>query len=268
MSARIRTVVAIAMTVVIAASPALASHGGKHPTFKTSSVYFRCAGPTPAQNVNRYSAVVPLLGLGSVYSGWNATAPSGSLQSGKGCLMAEPGYISNETYDVAFRGSFTGNLQSVTVRIHQALLGSARPTLAETLRLGGSIDGSPIFPVGSLPAQGRKVTVTPVGTTHGTVQLFEFTITNLGYAEEVLDEAGNVIDVRTGGIAKEHGDGTIEHELTLLIGVHGESVPDSSSANSGGWVWDSTETPGGLTFNPSSPEQVTVAADLPTPQGP
>jgi hypothetical protein len=257
-----RVILTMVALVILSVTPAFASHGGKHPTFKTSEVYFHCPGPTKVQAVNYYTDAVAH--MGSPYSGWNSAPPSGSLQTGAGCGAVDSWGTTSNFYDAAFRGSFSGNLRSVTVRIHQALLGNARPAAVVTLRLGGDIDGAPIFPPGSSQSDGRQVTVTPVRGANGAVELFEFTITNLGYAEEVRDDAGNVIDVKTGGMAREDGDGTIEHQLTLLVGVHGGPIQDPSMAKVGAWTWDSTDAPGGLTFNPPTSAQATVAADLPT----
>jgi hypothetical protein len=256
-----RVTVAATTAVALLATPVLAVGGMIHPTFKMSEVYFHCPGPTKLQAAN-YPA--RLAGAGSEYANWNAAAPNGSLQTGAGCGTAEPGFNSSSVYDAAFRGTFTGNLRSVTVRIHQALLGNVRPTAAETLRIVGDIDGSPIFPVEGPPTNRGRVTLTPVRGANGVVEFFEFTITNLGYAEEVRDADGNVIEVKTGGVATEDGDGTMEHQLTLLIGLQGGLAPNASVAKVGAWTWDSTDAPGGLTFNPPTSAQATVAADLPT----
>jgi hypothetical protein len=63
-------------------------------------------------------------------------------------------------------------------------------------------------------------------------------------------------------MALEDGDGVNEHFLRLLVGIDGfpgEDQPTGSTM----WVWDTTEVPSGLTFNPTAPAGDTVQADLP-----
>jgi hypothetical protein len=140
----------------------------------------------------------------------------------------------------------------MTVSVHNLVLSRARTTGTFTVRVRLLIDGEEL-----LTNAGRNVTVTPVLSSTGASELFEFSITNLGFANEVLDSSGNVVDVKTGGHAKENGDGITERTVMLVID---SAVAEQASA----WVWDTTEVPSGITFNPSTLAAAKIASDLPT----
>ncbi len=90
---------------------------------------------------------------------------------------------------------------------------------------------------------GTQVTVTPVRSATGLSELMEFSITGLGFANDVLDEEGNVIDVKTGGYATEDGPGETARTLRLTLSPwYGNNVS--------AWLWDATEVESGITFNP------------------
>jgi hypothetical protein len=257
---RLHTLVAISLLTALVASPAIASHGGIHPTFRSETVYFHCHGPTKLYQANWTLALADP----SSYPTWDTTEPQQSVQQGAGCGAVDWGGTTNALYSAVFKGTFTGNLEDFTVRVHQLLLGNARAARTETLRLYAEIDGVPIFPPGTQPAHGRTVTVTPVKSSTGASELFEFSVTNVGFARDVVDDQGRVVDVETGGVALEDGDGELEHELLLFLGVHGTALGQNPAGHKvGTWVWDTTEVPSGITFNPPSLAAATVAADLP-----
>ncbi len=239
---------AIGILVVLAfAQPAVATHGGIHPTFRQENVYFHCNTPTKLQNVNWFSS-------GTVR--WDMNAPTQSVQGGAGCGALEPGAYRNDApnspWDPVFEGTFTGNLRSMTVRLHNLVLSQARTATTFTVRVRLLIDGQEL-----LTPTGRNAVVTPVASSTGASELFEFSIRNLGFADEVLDPEGNVVDVQTGGLATENGDGEIERAVTLVI--------DSFTATqASAWAWDTTEVPSGITFNPPTLAAAKVTADLPT----
>ena len=229
--------------------PAVATHGGIHPSFKQGDVYFHCNTPTKLQNINWFSS-------GPVR--WDANAPTQSVQGGAGCGALEPGAYRNDSpspnnpWDPVFEGTFTGNLRSMTVRLHNLVLSQARTGPTFTVRVRLLIDGQEL-----LTPTGRNAAVTPVPSSTGASELFEFSIRNLGFADDVLDPEGNVVDVQTGGLATENGDGEMERTVTLVI--------DSLVANqASAWVWDTTEVPSGITFNPPTLAAAKVTADLPT----
>jgi hypothetical protein len=243
--------------ILLAAAPASATHGGIHPTFREERVYFHCTGHTKVYNVNRLVLTQPYI------TTWNTTAPSQSVQQGAGCGGVEFGGFSNDVYDVAFQGTFTGNVRDLTFEIHQLLLGNARTAATETLRLNAWIDDKPLFPPGTQPTNGRTVTVTPVRSSSGASEKFVFSITNIGYANDVKDAQGNVIGVQRGGAALEDGDGTEEHTFLLYIGTHGNTTDPDVKTKLGAWAWDTTEVPSGISFNPGTLAAAQVKADLP-----
>lgn len=231
----------------VAVLPAGATHGSVHPTFRSEEVWFHCTGDTKVYNVNW------TLGLGSesTYMPWDTTAPAGSVADGAGCGSFDLGGITNPVYDPVFRGYFTGNLRDLTVRLHHLVLSNRRNGQPVDITVQAVIDGVNLF-----PGDGKSVQVTPTPANSGATEQFEFSITNIGIANDILDEAGNIIGVETGGAAYEDGDGAEEHELTLFVGLTEYPEP-------GLWAWDSTEVPSGITFNPEAPAAAQVQADLP-----
>lgn len=241
--------------VLLVAAPATATHGGIHPTFREERVYFHCTGPTKLYNANY---LVPNQSI----TRWNTFPPSGSLQGGAGCAGLDYGLYSNAAYDVAFGGTFTGNVRDMTVEISQLLLGRARTATTEALRIFAWIDDKPLFPEGTQPDDGRTVVVTPVPSADGTTEKFVFSIRNIGFATETKDSQGNVTGVKTGGAALENGEGNMEHDFLLLIGTHGDQDTDVKT-KLGSWAWDTIETPSGITFNPPTLAPANMPAILP-----
>ena len=242
---------AIALALALVAQPASAGHGGVHPTFRSETVYFHCTGPSRVYQVNWWT----VLGTSDADIPWDTKPPTGSLGKGEACAGWDWGGTTNSAYDVVFRGTFKGNIRDVTVRAHQLVTHKLRIGGSETLRLYAEVDGVAVFPKGTNDRAGRKVSVTPVPSSSGDTESVEFSITNLGRA----DETG------TGGAALEDGDGTLEHTFTLYLGVDGASSALTSPTGSrlSVWAWDATEVPAGLTFNPPKLAASTVAADLP-----
>lgn len=256
-----RPILALSL-VLMAVSTASATHGGIHPKFRSQGVYFHCTGDTPLYQANWLSQA----GASSAYATWDTSPPPGSVTDGNGCGALDPGWVSNEVYDAVFEGTFTGNLRDMTIRLHDFILNNDRDAgVAQQLKIYAEVDGIPIFPGGTPETgyAGRTVTVTPTRGNSGATDLFEFSVTNIGFAEEILDASGNVIDVETGGAALEDGNGTMEHTLRILLGIN--SFPGEEPQTTGNtiWVWDTTEVPSGITFNPSSLAPATVKADLP-----
>lgn len=258
----LRTFGIACLLVASLVAPAAATHGGIHPTFKRDDVWFHCTGETKIYQVD-------WLLSGSTNGGatsWDRLPPSGSVFDGAGCGGFDVGEISQEFYDVVFEGTFVGNLRDLTVRIHEAVTNQTRRAPMKQLRIYAEIDGEPIFPGGSFENgyTGRTVWVTPTRVNSGATDLFEFSMTNLGYAIDIFDEEGELIDVETGGMALEHGPGSNEHYLRLLIG--GDTFIGSDPVTGLHlWVWDTREVESGITFNPPALAAATLEADLPNP---
>jgi hypothetical protein len=224
--------------VVITGAPALATHGGIHPTFRTQNVYFHCTGPTKVHAINTTLAagLVP----------WNTTAPAQSYTQGAGCgTLDSPFYHADPTtpYDASFRGTFSGNLKNLTVRLHNLLLGRARTGDVTQLGVRLSIDGQDYLPLGM--GHGTLVDVTPTPSSTGATELLEFSITDIGSAKEIKDAQGTVTDIQTTGPVTEDGDGSVEREITLI-------VTPFYSTNNNAFVWDAIEIASGMTFNPAT----------------
>ena len=260
-----RSVVASLLLVgIVALAGPAGAYTGVRPTFATSNVYFHCTGDTKLYNLNWTED----LGDESAYARWDPNPPAQSVEDGAGCTALDAGWVTNEVYDPVFQGTFTGNLRALTVHIHEFLFNQTRQGATQPMRVYAEIDGTPIFPKGSTDGayDGRGFTVTPSPENAGVTDLVEFTITNIGYADPVYDSAGNLVDVRHGGVAEEDGDGTQVHTLKLMLGVD-SFVGDDPPTGSDLWVWDTREVPSGITFNPEEPADATVAADLPTLEG-
>jgi hypothetical protein len=256
-----RTLFGSILLIGVLAAPAAGTHGGNHPTFNSQRVYFHCNGETKLYTAN---FVIANTGESS-YVPWNPAPPADSVTAGAGCGGADFGWIINELADVVYQGTFTGNLRDMTVQIDEFIVNQLRTTTTPTLRVYAEIDGMPIFPKGITEGayDGRTLTVTPTRVNSGATDRYVFSITNLGYAIDIFDEEGKLIDVETGGMALEDGNGTELHTLKLMVGMDtfpGEDPPTGSTF----WVWDTTEVPSGITFNPTGLASAQVAADLPT----
>ncbi len=234
-----RTALAVAtsaLAVLALAVPAAATHGGVHPTARSERTYFHCAGPTKVENVNLVT---------SGPTSWNTTAPAQSFQQGAGCGSVDPGALRGGNpqtiYDAVFRGTFSGNVRDLTIELHNLLLGRVRTGTTSTVRVRMLIDGVPIFP----ETAGVAVAVTPELSSTGASEKLLISVPNLGCTRDVVDADGNVVDVIKGGLMEENGEGTLERDIQLAI--------DSNFVDrAGAWVWDATEVPAGITFNPES----------------
>ena len=185
---------------------------------------------------------------------WDENAPTQSVTEGAGCGFADPGSRTGtnqeNVYDAVFKGYHTGNLDSLTVRLHDIGLGPARTGAEQTLGVRVSVEGVSMFdtilPAASpldlvlgdpvpVPAT-TQITVKPVASETGASQLVEFTITGLGFMEQP-------------------GAGTFDREILVTV----NSISEHASA----WVMDTTEVPSGITFNPETPAAAAVAATTP-----
>lgn len=257
----VRWLPAVILTLTLATS-ASATHGGIHPTLSSQGVYFHCTGDTPIYNVNWVHQV----GASSAYSRWDTSPPAGSVADGEGCGGGDAGWVINELYKPVYEGTFTGNLRDLTIRVHDFVLNNDRdPGVPVPMRIYAEIDGVSLFSRGAVEGgyEGKSFTVTPSRTNSGATDRFEFSVTNIGTMNEITDASGNVIDVETGGAVQEAGNGTIEHTIKIILGV--DAFPGGEPQTAGGtfWVWDTSEVPSGITFNPTELAPETVKADLP-----
>ena len=208
------------------------------------NTYFHCVGDSKVLNA------LTVQGPAS----WDANAPTQSVQQGAGCGYADPGSRTGtnqeNVYDAVFKGFHAGNLDSMTVRLHDMGVGPARTGAEQTLGVRVSVDGVSMFdrvlPAASpldvvlgdpvlVPAT-TQVKVKPVASATGASQVVEFTITGLGFMEQP-------------------GAGDIEREVLVTV--------NSLSEHASAWVMDTTEVPSGITFNPGTPAAASVAATTP-----
>lgn len=239
-------------TPVLLAAGALALAGLLAPAsaatpLPTQQVYFHC--PSSGVKVLNTAAVT-----GETV--WDTKAPTASVTTGAGCGFVDDGVNSGTAqtsiYDAHVQGTFTGDLDSLTVQFHDIAVGTSRVDDELTVDVRLTIDGQSMFDVepsgsevvpGDVPAR-ATVPVTLVRSATGASSLAEFTITDLGFLTPEPAEG-------------EPAAEPVEHSLLLTV----EGPSDVVS----GWVMDTTETPSGILFNPAKPAAATVRATTPGP---
>ena len=150
---------------------------------------------------------------------WNATAPAGSVQAGNGCGYYEP-LITNALpvpFDAVWQGTFTGNLRDLTIELHR-LLPAQGATFPNRLTVVVTIDDEERL-------NNDNVVITPTTSSSNASQSAKISLRGLG-------------------IAAEDGDGTQPHTIRVSL----SSFNETQSI----WVFDTTEVPAGITFNPAS----------------
>jgi len=231
---RYLTTIAGALLAVLMSMPALAdaNAGPLDPQFKNERTYFHCGSPSKLGNVN---FVVD----GSI-PGWDTTRPASSVSDGSGCGTGDlrrPGAVvdpqENPT-DGVWRGTFTGNLDRLTVHVHCICLGSSRANNVASIGVRLKIDGEAITGDGT-----ASHNLTAVPENLGATQLYEFSVTGIEMLEPNVDEDDDGIG--------DNPFGKVQHEITLTLEGH-----DVVTNPFGVWAYDTREVPSGITFNPSS----------------
>ena len=228
-----RKIAVLFCVLVVTAVPAAATEPIA-PTLRAETVYFHCAGATKVANAHQAQD-------GSLPS-WNTTAPAQSVQQGAGCGWADNSALrspqaGDSPHDGAWRGTFTGNLRTLTARLHSISAGPGRTGAVQTVNATLTIDGVSMF---GYAADGRAqraaIRVTPVVSSSQASALYEFSIDNLPF---VLEE----------------GDGTTQRQVILNVAASSEPLM--------AWVYDTTEVPSGISFNPTTLAAVKVSATPP-----
>jgi hypothetical protein len=216
--------------VVGAAGPASAHHGGTGedwvPYVPVEHDYFHCEGATRVQNVEEDGAIP-----------WSTFAPTQSAQAGTWCASVDNGlYGSNQTsyQDSHFEGSYDGNIDAITVDVHNIYLGTGPHNGKLTVNVRLAIDGQPI-----LGSRGRDVTVDAVPSAEGAERI-KFTITNINLMDEPNDMVHDVLLTLSGG--------------TQVADAILWPVRDTQSL----WVYDASELASGVVVNPTSVEAATI----------
>jgi hypothetical protein len=187
-------------------------------------VYFRCAGDDPLLRVDNLNGETHYSGA---VIGWDTNAPTRTLVEG-GCGLADPGLLKGgPNMDASFAGTFTGNLDVMTVEAYVTCADAGCRALGEVpvdVRLW--VDGHQYV---DRPAAGGSVTVTPV-TGDGGVTLLRFSVVGLGLISE---------------------DDQVERAVHLELGTY---FRDSADV----WLYDAIEAPAGIEFNPDIPADAVV----------
>jgi hypothetical protein len=241
MMTRTRLIAAACAAALALALPAAAEEDTAfEPDLDPQDRWFTCeGGETPEWTVNTL--------LDGVYATWNDVEPTGSVAGGEGCASLNPSLVRGvrpETpFDANWTGSFRGNIDELTIRMHNIVLGTAQNGAPVTLRVRMTVNGQSLFGTETVAnASGdefqepavKEITMTPAPTgATGAPKLFEFTVTDIG----LLSEA----------------DATRNHRITLTL-----ETAATNAARQNFWAWGNTEAPSGLVFNPEERAEVVV----------
>jgi hypothetical protein len=188
------------------------------PTLRTERTYFACGDVNKVRTVN---------GLQVAYDTWDLTVPTTSFTAGGGCgTTAAP--IGDPELNGTWEGTFAGNLDRMAVEVHIIDVGLSRAEVDYALVPTLEIDNVPV------PLDTGEFGFVEVETVRSDTNLTvrgRFTITGLN-------------------LKTEPGDGTTERKVRLSL--------SGTSADSGAFVWDATEVPSGITFNPEAVQGPTV----------
>lgn len=206
--------IAVAATAALAV-PATAQTEVFAPVLTEERTYLLCDGPNKLQNDSTPVA-------------WDTTAPATSYTAGAGCGFADSGESDEETKPVVgedptgelvLAGTYTGNLDNLTVHLHaidgpwtrSELFGMEIVTSVE-------VDGNVIYD------SAGAVDVSYVRSESGATILGQYTVTGIGLVEET---------------------DLVKHEVVVRINAN-------YSDDLYGWVWGATEIDSGITFNPTT----------------
>jgi hypothetical protein len=206
------SIAALAISLMMMGAPASATHGGPHPTFKLQTDHFQCLADNRIQNFGRNSGQVPT---------WGPTAPTTALTAGGGCIQYENLLSNTGTYtspwDLAFEGTFVGNLKTITFEIYLANLPQASvPELTANATL--LVDGEPVHTA-------TQTNFSPEAA--GNIKKITFSYTRL--------------DKR---FATQDGDGDTERQIGFSFGSFNEQQIL--------FAWGATDAPSKIVFNPET----------------
>ena len=209
--ARLLLAAAVATSIAV---PATAQTTDFVPQLTEERTYLLCDGPNKVQNDSTPVA-------------WDTTPPGTSYTAGAGCGFADSGDSDAETKPVlgedptgelVMAGTYTGNLDNLSVHLH-AIDGPWTRSELFGLEIVTSVevDGNVIYD------SAGAVDISYVRSASGATILGEYTVTGIGLLEEA-DLA--------------------EHEVVVRVNAN-------YSDDLYGWVWGATEIDSGITFNPA-----------------
>lgn len=204
--------VSIAIAAVMVATfgaPASATHGGPHPTFREEANFFECMAGNRIQNVGRLNGQMPT---------WSTTAPTQALTAGGGCVQYENLLTTTDSvtgpYDLAFTGTSTGNLKTVSIDMY----------FQNT-------------PQASVPEYLANANLLIDGEVVHTATQFTFPVATEGDLKKLTYHYTR-LDKR---FATEDGDGTQEREITIALSSYNEEQML--------FLWGATDAASKITFN-------------------
>lgn len=198
------------------------------PEYVETPTYMHCTGETKVGNVHAIAD--------SQTVSFDENAPTTSYTAGGGCGTAdtflEGTADHNRIYDFTTSGYYTGNIDTVTIRLWA--IETAGKRLNDFLvNLHLKIDGEDVL------KRGTVGTAVAVPSSTGLTRLYEVTVTDVGLSTEL--------------------DSTYEHDVVLTVYPQGPTNTGSPIA----WVYDATEIDSGLIFNDTTPAQKTIARNVP-----
>lgn len=243
--AKLTVLLASGMAAMFALTVPAAADTSVLPTFRAEDNYFHCTGQFKVENLNNAAD-------DTTPATWNTTKPTKSVTDGEGCGALDVAAVREAgNVDAYFSGTFTGNIRDLTIHLYSFILSQARapstPLTVKVARL--DVDGETYV-------TNTAVNVTPTITNMGATESVDLSVTGLGFANPIYDANGNLVDVEKGGLATEDGDGTTQHQIVFYI----DSDPNQTNTF---WVWDTSEVPAGITFNPGQLAAAKIPATLP-----
>ena len=210
--ALVASIATAAVLVTVMGAPVSATHGGVHPTFRLETDHFQCLANNRIQNVGRNNGEVPT---------WGQAAPTQTLAAGGGCVQYENLLTNTGTYtspwDLAFEGTFSGNLKQITFELY--LANGPAASVAEGLANANLlIDGEVVHTA-------TQTAFTPAAS--GDIKKIVFSYTK-------LDKY----------FADQDGDG--DTERTILLSW------SSFNEQQNLFLWGATDAPGKVIFNPAT----------------
>lgn len=149
---------------------------------------------------------------------WGTTAPAGSALDGAGC-----GHYENTApspLNAVFEGTFSGNLRAMNFELYAIDVDSARVTSVIPFGFTVSVDGEEVF-------------------------VSDHYDIDVEYVNEMI--TSKMVFSLTGlPFATETGTGTTERTIRLELDTHNDMQTL--------WVWETSEVPAGITFNPTTLE--------------